>query len=79
MPQAARYLKESLHLTREIGHTPGIALLLLGLGELERIKGNAADATSYYEQCLALTRTVGDKVTMVGALFGAKRKTELFL
>jgi DNA-binding CsgD family transcriptional regulator len=80
MHTAARYLKESLRLTREMGHTPGIALLLWGLGDLERLQGHLLKAIDYYEQCLSLARASGDKPTMAGALFGqgeiARRQQE---
>ncbi len=67
---ASHYLKESLHLTREIAYTSGVALLFLALGNLERYRGKSAEAaTLYYEQCLTLTRKMGDTALMADALF----------
>jgi len=69
--QASRYLKESLHLTKEIAYTPGMVLLFLALGDLERSRGNSLIAAeAYYKQCLMLTRTMNDRVNMTSALFG---------
>lgn len=69
--QASRYLKESLHLTKEIAYTPGMVLLFLALGDLERSRGNSLlAAEAYYKQCLMLTRTMNDRVNMTSALFG---------
>lgn len=69
--QASRYLKESLHLTKEIAYTPGMVLLFLALGDLERSRSNSLmSAEAYYKQCLTLTRTMNDRVNMTGALFG---------
>ncbi len=69
--QASRSLKESLHLTKEIAYTPGMVLLFLALGDLERSRDNSLMAAeAYYKQCLTLTRTMNDKVNMIGALFG---------
>ena len=68
---ASHYLKESLHLTKELAYTPGMVLLFLALGDLERSQNNSLMAAeAYYKQCLTLTRTMNDKVNMTGALFG---------
>jgi predicted ATPase/class 3 adenylate cyclase len=64
------YFEESLALFRELGDKPGMAMTLLGLGEVGPAFSpqEKAAAAAYCEESLALFRELGDKWGMASAL-----------
>ena len=61
VPDGMINCKESLALFRELNYLPGITIALNVLGELSRIADDYKGAEDYYQQCLVLSRQVGDK------------------
>ncbi|MCE7989510.1 MAG: hypothetical protein DYG89_50810 [Caldilinea sp. CFX5] len=57
---AHEHLAESLTRFREIGHSD-VAYSLNALGNLANLQGNEAAAWPFYQECLTLRRTIGDK------------------
>jgi predicted ATPase/class 3 adenylate cyclase len=61
---------ECLGLTRKLGDRPGEALALAGLGLVETVAGNAAEAERALRQSLDLAREIGHASTEARALVG---------
>jgi tetratricopeptide (TPR) repeat protein len=66
--QAARYLEESLTLSREIGDRWIENMALRELGNVARAKGNQAEAAALFEGSLALARQIGEQWSILQAL-----------
>jgi len=60
-PVAASFLEESLGISRELDHRPGIALALEGLGLLAWHRGEYDEAQRLFEEALRIHETLGDK------------------
>jgi predicted ATPase/class 3 adenylate cyclase len=61
--EAMSYGEEGLHLFRELDNKAGIAFGLNLLGELARMDGDYARAGQLYEECVSLSREMGNRQT----------------
>ncbi|GCE23753.1 LuxR C-terminal-related transcriptional regulator [Dictyobacter kobayashii] len=68
--EATQYIKESLHITREINYPAGMAAALGCLGDLARLNGHDRDAKTYYEQSLGLMAGMGNQVSKLALFHG---------
>lgn len=69
-PRARAIAAECLSLTRSLGDRPGEALACAGLGLVELVAGNHAEAERAMRQSLELARQIGHASTEVRALCG---------
>jgi predicted ATPase/class 3 adenylate cyclase len=58
---AITHAEKGLHLFRELNHRLGISFGLNLLGELARLDGDYRRASQLYEECLTLSREMGDR------------------
>ena len=61
MKEILAHAEEGLRLFRELDHNGGVVLGLNTLGELARLDGDYARAGQLYEECLALSKEMGNR------------------
>jgi predicted ATPase len=66
--EGIRLLEEALVLFQELDYKPGITQTLIGIGEVARLDGDRERATMAYEECLAIAREEGDRMSEAKAL-----------
>ena len=62
-------LEESLKIGRELADKAIIGVALMGLGELARLRGEYAEARSFYEEVIGEARSGGDSFNLLYGLF----------
>jgi predicted ATPase len=61
--EGTRLLEDALVLFRRLDYRPGIAQVLIGLGEVARLDGDYERAARAYEECRAIARGEGDRMS----------------
>ena len=73
LAEAERIYQQSLALFRDLGHTWGIARVLIRLGDLERQQGSTERARTYFSESLTLSAKLADKAWVAANLEGLAR------